>query len=190
MLLSDKEIRKRARKGMIEPFAEGDKRPGVISYGLSSYGYDMRLGHKFLVTRPYDLQRLASPIDPKRIDPELFREQTVDEGCYFVLRSGDFALAESLETFDIPRDVLCQVFGKSTYARSGVLVMVTPLEPEWRGKVTIELANVTPRPVTVYPGEGIAQILFCKGTEPCSRSYADKAGKYQNQMTVTTPKVD
>ena len=164
----------------IEPFADEQLRPGVISYGLSSYGYDVRVGRKFKVfTNVY-----GTLIDPKNFDPSAF----VDiEGDSCVILPNSFALAETVETFEIPRDVLATCLGKSTYARCGIIVNVTPLEPEWRGKITIEISNTTPLPAKIYANEGIAQILFFRAEAVCKTSYADKKGKYQDQKGLTLP---
>lgn len=181
MILADFEIRQLAHKGMITPFSEGEKRPGVISYGLTSYGYDLRLGRKFKVfTNAH-----CAVVDPKNFDPACF----VDiEGDYCLIPPNSFALAESLETISIPRNIQTICLGKSTYARCGIIVNVTPLEPEWRGKVTIEISNTTPLPAKVYANEGILQVLFFRGL-PCETSYADKNGIYQSQEGLTLPQV-
>ncbi|MCC6420652.1 MAG: dCTP deaminase [Gemmataceae bacterium] len=164
----------------IEPFAREAARPGVISYGLTSYGYDVRVGRHFKVfTNVY-----GAIVDPKHFDPNAF----VDiEGDHCVIPPNSFALAETVEYFTIPRDILCVCVGKSTYARCGIIVNVTPLEPEWRGKITIEISNTTPLPARIYANEGIAQILFFRGEEVCRTSYADKKGKYQDQKGLTLP---
>jgi dCTP deaminase len=164
----------------IEPFATEAARPGVISYGLSSYGYDVRVGRKFKVfTNVY-----GALIDPKNFNPSAF----VDiEGDSCIIPPNSFALAETVETFEIPRDVLATCLGKSTYARCGIIVNVTPLEPEWRGKITIEISNTTPLPAKIYANEGIAQILFFRAEAVCKTSYADKKGKYQDQKGLTLP---
>jgi dCTP deaminase len=164
----------------IEPFAEAQARPGVISYGVTSYGYDIRVGRHFKV---FTNARCAV-VDPKHFDPNSF----VDiEGDYCLIPPNSFALAETVETLEIPRDVIGVCVGKSTYARCGIIVNVTPLEPEWRGKITIEISNTTPLPAKIYAGEGIAQILFLKGEKVCQTSYADKKGKYQDQKGLTLP---
>jgi dCTP deaminase len=164
----------------IEPFVEGLLRPGVISYGVSSYGYDVRVGRKFKV---FTNARCAV-VDPKHFDPASF----VDiEGDFCLIPPNSFALAETVEHLEIPRDILCICVGKSTYARCGIIVNVTPLEPEWRGRVTIEISNTTPLPAKIYAGEGIAQILFLRGEAVCRVSYGDKKGKYQNQQGLTLP---
>lgn len=169
---------------MIVPYTPANERPGKISSGLTSYGYDMTLDREFQVFRPrYDVSSL---VDPKHFDPSLL-EQVIDDHC--IIPPNSFALGRSVEIFDIPRDILVLCIGKSTYARCGVLVPMTPLEPEWRGRVTIEISNTSPLPAKVYAGEGIAQLLFFRGEEVCQVSYADKKGRYQDQKTITLPKV-
>jgi dCTP deaminase len=164
----------------IEPFAANASRPGVISFGVTSYGYDVRVGRKFKV---FTNARCAV-VDPKNFDPASF----VDiEGDYCLIPPNSFALAETVEYIEIPRDVLGVCLGKSTLARCGIIVNVTPLEPEWRGKITIEISNTTPLPAKVYANEGIAQILFFKADQVCEKSYADKKGKYQDQKGLTLP---
>src|SRR5262245_32923234 len=164
----------------IEPLAEGAPRPGAISYGVTSYGYDVRVGRRFKV---FTNARCAV-VDPKNFDPASF----VDiEGDHCLIPPNSFALAETVEYLEIPRDILCLCIGKSTYARIGIIVNITPLEPEWRGKITIEISNTTPLPAKVYAGEGIAQILFLRAEEICRTSYADKKGKYQDQKGLTLP---
>jgi dCTP deaminase len=164
----------------IEPFAEAAVRPGVISFGVSSYGYDVRVGRHFKVfTNVY-----GALIDPKNFSPAAF----VDiEGDHCIIPPNSFALAETVEHFEIPRDVLSICLGKSTYARCGIIVNITPLEPEWRGKITIEISNTTPLPAKIYANEGIAQILFFRAEDVCQISYADKKGKYQDQKGLTLP---
>jgi dCTP deaminase len=164
----------------IEPCADGLPRPGVISYGLSSYGYDVRVGRHFKV---FTNARCAV-VDPKHFDPASF----VDiEGDYCLIPPNSFALAATEEYLEIPRDIIAICVGKSTYARCGIIVNVTPLEPEWRGRVTIEISNTTPLPAKIYAGEGIAQILFFRTESVCRTSYADKQGKYQDQKGLTLP---
>ena len=176
-LLADWQIRQFVK---IEPFAEESWRPGVISYGVSSYGYDVRVGRHFKVfTNAH-----CAVVDPKNFDPASF----VDiEGDCCLIPPNSFALAETVEFFDIPRDIICICLGKSTYARGGIIVNVTPLEPEWRGKITIEISNTTPLPAKIYANEGIAQILFLRGEQVCRVSYGDKKGKYQDQKGLTLP---
>jgi dCTP deaminase len=155
-------------------------RPGVISYGVSSYGYDVRVGRNFKVFT----NARCTVVDPKHFDPASF----VDiEGDFCLIPPNSFALAETIEYLEIPRDILCVCVGKSTYARCGIIVNVTPLEPEWRGRVTIEISNTTPLPAKIYAGEGIAQILFLRGEAVCHTSYGDKKGKYQDQKGLTLP---
>lgn len=172
-----------AGKGMIEPFGGNvSKVPGEISYGVSSYGYDMRLWDEFRVFRPEGLEVM----DPKSAADGNFQPVKGDS-C--VIPAGSFALGRSLEYFRIPRDVLAICFGKSTYARCGVVVNVTPLEPEWEGYVTISISNTGPLPVRVYAGEGIAQVVFIASDGPCRTSYKDKSGKYQAQKGITLSKL-
>jgi dCTP deaminase len=164
----------------IEPFAEGAVRPGVISYGVTSYGYDVRVGRHFKIfTNVY-----GAVIDPKNFNPSAFVDIEAD---FCVIPPNSFALAETVEYFEIPRDILCICVGKSTFARCGIIVNVTPLEPEWRGKITIEISNTTPLPAKIYANEGIAQILFFRADAVCRTSYADKKGKYQDQKGLTLP---
>jgi dCTP deaminase len=176
-VLADWQIEKLIK---IEPFAEGLLRPGIISYGVSSYGYDVRVSRRFKV---FTNARCAV-VDPKHFDPASF----VDiEGDSCLIPPNSFALAETVEFLEIPRDIVAICVGKSTYARCGIIVNVTPLEPEWRGKVTIEISNTTPLPAKIYAGEGIAQILFLRADQVCNTSYADKQGKYQDQKGLTLP---
>jgi dCTP deaminase len=163
--------------------AQGAPRQGVISYGVSSYGYDVRIGREFRVFRPS-----LGVIDPKNFNPEILEDINSD---WCIIPPNSFALGVSLERFKIPRDTIAICLGKSTYARCGIIVNVTPLEPEWEGHITIEISNTTPLPAKIYANEGIAQILFLRGVEACRTSYADKKGKYQSQSgVVTLPKVD
>lgn len=166
---------------MIVPCMPATVGNGIISYGLSSYGYDMRIGSEYKVfTNTFN-----RVVDPKAINPQTFVDV---QGLYCDIPPNSFALARSVERFKIPRNILCIVLGKSTYARAGLIVNVTPLEPEWEGEVTIELSNTTPLPVRVYSNEGIAQVIFLEG-DPCETSYADKKGKYQHQTGITLAKV-
>jgi dCTP deaminase len=164
----------------IIPFEESAHRPGVISYGVSSYGYDVRVGRNFKV---FTNARCAV-VDPKHFDPASFVDV---EGDSCLIPPNSFALAETVEVLEIPRDIIAVCVGKSTYARCGIIVNVTPLEPEWRGKITIEISNTTPLPAKVYANEGIAQILFLRGEQVCKVSYGDKKGKYQDQKGLTLP---
>ena len=180
---SDKWIRKMATEhGMIEPFSEKQVREGVISYGLSSYGYDVRIADEFKIFT--NINHMV--VDPKDFDPRSF----VDfEGEQCIIPPNSFALARTVERFKVPRDVIVVCLGKSTYARCGIIVNVTPLEPEWEGIVTLEVSNTTPLPARIYAGEGIAQMLFFQSDEPCETSYADKKGKYQSQDGLTLPRL-
>ncbi len=180
---SDKWIRQMATEhGMIEPFSEEQVREGVISYGLSSYGYDVRIANEFKIFT--NINHMV--VDPKDFDPRSF----VDfEGDQCIIPPNSFALARTVERFKVPRDVIVVTIGKSTYARCGIIVNVTPLEPEWEGIVTLEVSNTTPLPARIYAGEGIAQMLFFQSDEPCETSYADKKGKYQDQKGLTLPRL-
>jgi len=182
-ILSDRWIRRMSQeKGMIEPFVDSQKREGVISYGLSSYGYDARVGSNFKIFTNVD----SAVVDPKNFAANSFVDRTADV-C--IIPPNSFALASTVEYFRIPRDVLVICVGKSTYARCGIIVNVTPLEPEWEGHVTLEFSNTTPLPARIYANEGACQFLFLQGNEPCEISYRDKAGKYQGQRGVTLPKI-
>jgi dCTP deaminase len=180
---SDRWIRKMAREHkMIEPFADVQVRDGVISYGVSSYGYDMRIANEFRIFTNIN----STIVDPKKFDPTSFVEF---KGGVCVIPPNSFALARSVEYFRIPRSVITICLGKSTYARCGIIVNVTPFEPEWEGFVTLEVSNTTPLPARIYANEGIAQVLFLESDEICETSYADKKGKYQAQQGVTLPKL-
>ena len=181
---ADKWIRRMAvEHDMIEPFVEGQVRAGVISYGLSSYGYDMRVADEFKVfTNVFNVL-----VDPKNFSPRSFVDIKAD---YCDIPPNSFALARSVEHFRIPRSVSCIVLGKSSYARCGVIINVTPLEPEWSGFVTIEVSNTTPLPARIYANEGIGQIIFLESDEICEVSYLDKKGKYQDQVGIVLPKVE
>ena len=180
---SDRWIKKMALEHrMIEPFVDSQTGAGVVSYGVSSYGYDIRVADEFKVfTNVYN-----TVVDPKNFDPRSFVDIKADV-C--VIPPNSFALARTIEYFRIPRDILTVCVGKSTYARCGIIVNVTPFEPEWEGHVTIEISNTTPLPARIYANEGIAQVLFFQGDEPCEVSYADKKGKYLKQTGVTLPKI-
>ncbi|HEX2908102.1 MAG TPA: dCTP deaminase [Phototrophicaceae bacterium] len=182
-LKPDHWIRKMAQEhGMIEPFEEKQVREGVISYGVSSYGYDIRVSNQFKIFTNVR----SAVVDPKDFNPDSF----VDfEGDVCIIPPNSFALARTVEYFRIPRSVLTICLGKSTYARCGLIVNVTPFEPEWHGYVTLEISNTTPLPAKIYANEGIAQVLFFEADEECEVSYADKKGKYQGQTGVTPPKL-
>lgn len=182
-LKADRWIRQMAiEQGMIEPFVERQVREGVISYGLSSYGYDMRVADEFRIfTNVYN-----TVVDPKNFSPDSMVEF---QGDICIIPPNSFVLARSIEYFRVPRGVLCICLGKSTYARSGLVVNVTPFEPEWEGHVTIEISNTTPLPAKIYANEGISQVLFLEGDEVCEVSYADRKGKYQGQRGVTPPRL-
>jgi dCTP deaminase len=182
-LKPDHWIRKMAlEQRMIEPFEPGQVRNGVISYGVSSYGYDIRVADEFKIFTNVH----STTVDPKNFDPLSF----VDiKAASCVIPPNSFALARTVEYFRIPRNVLTVCVGKSTYARCGIIVNVTPFEPEWEGFVTLEISNTTPLPAKIYANEGIAQVLFFEGDEPCDTSYADKKGKYQSQQSIVLPKL-
>ena len=181
-ILPDHSIRDLANKGMIEPFVEAQKREGMISYGLSSYGYDARVAEDFRIFTNVD----SAVVDPKKFSNASFVERQTDV-C--TIPPNSFALARTVEYFRIPRDVLVVCVGKSTYARCGIIVNVTPLEPEWEGHVTLEFSNTTPLPAKIYANEGACQFLFFQGDEPSEVSYADRAGKYMGQTGVTLPRL-
>jgi dCTP deaminase len=176
----------------IRPFAEATKRPGKVSYGVSSYGYDIRVGTRFKIFTPTPRSGGITIVDPKLFSDELFVEiDCAETGAdHVIIPPNSFALCETVEWLEIPRDVLVLCVGKSTYARCGLIVNVTPLEPQWRGRITLEISNTTPLPAKVYANEGIAQLVFLKADQVCEKSYADKAGKYQDQEGLTLPKVD
>jgi dCTP deaminase len=180
---SDRWIREMCVKHrMIEPFAEKQVRAGVISYGISSYGYDIRIAEEFKIFTNVN----SSVVDPKHMDPA----SMVDfKGPICVIPPNSFALGRTVEYFRVPRNVLCTCVGKSTYARCGIITNVTPFEPEWEGFVTLEISNTTPLPARIYANEGIAQVLFFESDEPCETSYKDKAGKYQAQQGITLPRL-
>jgi dCTP deaminase len=167
---------------MIDPFSDSQVRNGVISYGVSSYGYDIRVADEFKIfTNVY-----SAVVDPKHFDPKSMVDYN-GEVC--VIPPNSFALARTVEYFRIPRKVLTVCLGKSTYARCGIIVNVTPFEPEWEGFVTLEISNTTPLPARIYANEGIAQVLFFEADEECEISYADKKGKYQSQQSIVLPKL-
>jgi len=176
-------IRKMAlEKRMIEPFVDSQVREGVISYGVSSYGYDIRVTNEFKIFTNV----FSAIVDPKDFSPQSMIDFKSDV-C--IIPPNSFALARTIEYFRIPRNVLTICLGKSTYARCGIIVNVTPFEPEWEGYVTLEISNTTPLPAKIYANEGIAQVLFFEADEVCETSYADKKGKYQNQQTIVLPKL-
>jgi dCTP deaminase len=182
-IMPDSWIRRMATEaGMIEPFVEAQRREGVISFGLSSYGYDARIAEEF---------KLFTNVDNALVDPKSFSEAgfVTRTGPVCIIPPNSFVLGHTVEYFRIPRDVLVICLGKSTYARCGLIVNVTPLEPEWEGQVTIEISNTTPLPAKVYANEGICQFLFLKGDAPPEISYADRAGKYMRQRGVALPRL-
>ncbi|WP_299371537.1 dCTP deaminase [uncultured Kiloniella sp.] len=182
-IMPDTWIREQAENhGMIEPYVEAQRREGVISYGVSSYGYDARVSKEFKIfTNVHN-----AIVDPKEFSDQSFVEKD-DDVC--IIPPNSFALARTVEYFRIPRDVLVICLGKSTYARCGIIVNVTPLEPEWEGHVTLEFSNTTPLPAKIYANEGVCQFLFLKGEGDCDVSYADRAGKYMKQRGVTLPRL-
>ncbi|MEW6679703.1 MAG: dCTP deaminase [bacterium] len=183
MVKSDRWIREQAKKGMIEPFASNQLSKAVISYGLSSYGYDIRVSDEFLIFTNIN----TTIVDPKNFDPKSFVHF---KGDICIIPPNSFALARSVEYFRIPRDIITICLGKSTYARCGIITNVTPFEPEWEGFVTLEISNTTPLPAKIYANEGIAQVLFLSADEVCEVSYADKKGRYQAQKEITLPMVE
>jgi len=183
VIKSDRWIRKMAlEQGMIKPFEDRQVRAGVISFGLSSYGYDIRISDEFKIFTNIN----TTIVDPKSFDPRSFVDSP---GPVCVIPPNSFALGRSVEYFRIPRTVLTICVGKSTYARCGIIVNVTPFEPEWEGYVTLEISNTTPLPAKIYANEGIAQVLFFESDEPCQTSYADRQGKYQGQQGIVLPTV-
>jgi dCTP deaminase len=183
---SDKWIRRMAAQGMIEPFAPQQVRSvdgkKIVSYGTSSYGYDIRCAREFKIFTNIN----STIVDPKAFDPNSFVD-FVGDVC--IIPPNSFALARTVEYFRIPRDVMVICLGKSTYARCGIIVNVTPLEPGWEGHVTLEFSNTTPLPAKIYADEGACQFLFLQGNEPCEVSYADRSGKYQGQTGVVPPRL-
>jgi dCTP deaminase len=169
-------------RGMIKPFEDRQVRVGTISYGLSSYGYDIRIADEFKIFTNIN----TTIVDPKAFDPRSFVDY---QGDVAIIPPNSFALGRSVEYFKIPRDVLTICVGKSTYARCGIITNVTPFEPEWEGYVTLEISNTTPLPAKIYANEGIAQVLFFQSDEACQTSYADRRGKYQGQQGIVLPTV-
>ena len=182
-LKPDKWIKKMAlEQRMIEPFEEGQIRNGVISFGTSSYGYDIRVADEFKIFTNIN----SAIVDPKNFDP---RSMVDFRGEVCIIPPNSFALGRTVEYFRIPSNVLTICLGKSTYARCGIIVNVTPFEPEWEGYVTLEISNTTPLPAKIYANEGIAQVLFFEGDGPCEMTYAMKKGKYQGQQSIMLPKL-
>lgn len=182
-ILSDKEIRNLCQSyDMITPFVDGQKRENIISYGLSSYGYDARVASEF---------KIFTNVDSATVDPKDFSQKSLvhRETDVCIIPPNSFALARTVEYFRIPRDVLVICLGKSTYARCGIIVNVTPLEPEWEGHVTLEFSNTTPLPAKIYANEGACQFIFLKADQSCDTSYRDRSGKYQGQVGVTLPRL-
>lgn len=181
-LKSDMWIRKMAQNGMITPYCEGLVGEGVVSYGLSSYGYDIRVSDEF---------KIFTNINAQVVDPKDFEDANVVDfkGDVCIVPPNSFALARTVEYFKIPSNVLAICLGKSTYARCGIIVNVTPFEPGFEGFITIEISNTTPLPAKIYANEGIAQVLFLEGDEQCETTYADRKGKYQKQTGITLPRI-
>ncbi len=179
----DSWIRQKAEEGMIEPFSANQVAKGTISYGLSSYGYDLRLADEFKIFAPPP----DAIIDPKSIPPEYYRDH---RGPHCDIPPNSYVLGRTLEYLRIPRDVLTLSMGKSTYARAGVLINVTPFEPEWEGFVTVSIANTTPVPVRIYANEGLCQVIFFQSDEPCEVSYKDRKGKYRAQKKIEFSKTE
>jgi dCTP deaminase len=183
VIKSDRWIRRQAlEKGMIKPFEDRQVRKGGISFGLSSYGYDIRIADEFKIFTNIN----TTIVDPKAFDPRSFVDY---QGEVALIPPNSFALGRSVEYFKIPRNVLTICVGKSTYARCGIITNVTPFEPEWEGYVTLEISNTTPLPAKIYANEGIAQVLFFESDESCETSYADRQGKYQGQQGIVLPTV-
>ncbi|HDH06027.1 MAG TPA: dCTP deaminase [Nitrospirae bacterium] len=183
MVKNDRWIREMAENGMITPFADDQVRKGAISFGVSAYGYDMRISDEFKIFSSIN----NTIIDPKKFDPGSFVDY---KGEVCIIPPNSYVLAVSVEYFKIPRETIVICTGKSTYARCGIAVNVTPLEPEWEGHVTIAISNTTPLPARIYANEGIAQIIFLAAAEVCAKSYADKSGKYQAQKEITLSRID
>ena len=182
-IMPDSWIKKMAIESkMIDPFVENQVKKNVLSYGLSSYGYDARVSSSFKIFTNVN----SATVDPKDFSESSFVDRDVD---YCVIPPNSFALAKTVEHFKIPRETLVICVGKSTYARCGIIVNVTPLEPEWEGHVTLEFSNTTPLPAKIYANEGAAQFLFLQGVENCELSYSDRKGKYMHQKDVTLPKL-
>ena len=182
-VMPDKWIRKMSlEKGMIEPYVDRQVREGTISYGVSSYGYDIRIADEFQIFTNVN----ASIVDPKKFDSSFLYKV---KGDFCIIPPNSFALGRTVEYFRIPRNVLTACVGKSTYARCGIITNVTPFEPEWEGHATLEISNTTTLPAKIYANEGIAQVIFFSAEEECEVSYADKKGKYQGQTDITLPRL-
>lgn len=191
MVKNDRWIREMAlTHKMIEPFVDRQTSKGVISYGLSSYGYDIRIADEFKIFTSVNPDLFATG-QPVIVDPKSFNEHSfVDyRGAVCVIPPNSFALGRSVEYFRIPRNILALCLGKSTYARCGIIVNITPAEPEWEGQLVIEISNTSPLPAKIYANEGIAQMIFLEADEVCEVSYADRKGKYQKQIGIVTSKV-
>ncbi|MFQ5791032.1 MAG: dCTP deaminase [Acidobacteriota bacterium] len=181
---SDRWIKKMSlEKGMIEPFVDHQVRSGVISYGLSAYGYDIRVADEFKIFTNVN----TAIVDPKNFDPASFVDY---KGHVCIIPPNSFALSRTVESFRMPRNVYGLTIGKSTYARCGIIINVTGFDAEWEGNATLEISNTTPLPCRIYANEGIAQVLFFESDEVCERSYKDKKGKYQGQLDITLPRLD
>jgi dCTP deaminase len=184
MVLSDREIMDRvAQGGMIEPFVDHQVSDGVVSYGLSSYGYDFRVAREFKVFSNVNY----TAVDPKAFDSGSFVDIASDEYC--IIPPNSFALARTVEYFRIPRDIITICLGKSTYARCGIILNVTPFEPGWEGHATLEISNTTPLPARIYANEGIGQVLFLRGSTECAVSYKDRQGRYDRQVGIVLPRI-
>ncbi|WP_331774856.1 dCTP deaminase [Sulfurospirillum sp. 1612] len=182
-LKSDHWIREKSiKENMISPFCENQVGTDVVSYGVSSYGYDIRVGDEF---------KIFTNVSSTVVDPKDFNEKNIVDfkGDVCIVPPNSFALARTVEYFKIPKNVLAICLGKSTYARCGIIVNVTPFEPEFEGHITIEISNTTPLPAKIYANEGIAQVLFLEGDEQCQTTYKDKKGKYQGQEGITLPRI-
>lgn len=184
MVLSDRDIIERVeREGMLEPFLDHQVSEGVVSYGLSSYGYDFRVANEFKIFSNVNY----TAVDPKAFDDNAFVDIQTDDFC--IVPPNSFALARTVEYFRIPRDIITVCVGKSTYARCGIILNVTPFEPGWEGHATLEISNTTPLPARIYANEGIGQVLFLKGSSDCITSYKDRKGRYDKQIGIVLPRV-
>jgi dCTP deaminase len=184
MVLSDIEIRERVQSmGMIEPFVDHQVGKDVVSYGLSSYGYDFRVANEFKVFSNVNY----TVVDPKHFDEGAFVNIETEDYC--IVPPNSFALARTVEYFRIPRDIITVCLGKSTYARCGIILNVTPFEPGWEGHATLEISNTTPLPARIYANEGIGQVLFMRGSRECETSYKDRKGKYDHQFGIVLPRI-